>query len=176
MHTDAYRCIQMQADACRCVQTCTPLYLSSRLSSFSFSSSLSSSSPRLPLTQKHFLHPAACNYACRCMPPHTEMLTSSSSSSSSGVCTDAFCFRLRALARVHLHRYIRPFHQNQHATIAATRALGNGTLIGMHMHPNRGFVMLQPSWPAASITRSVVYNGTDRVINAARHDGWNIAQ
>ena len=74
MHTDAYRCKQMHADAYRCVQTCTPQDLPRHLSSSSSSSALTSpvsSALRVRLSQNYYPPAAVCNYACRCMPPHT---------------------------------------------------------------------------------------------------------
>jgi hypothetical protein len=73
MHTDAYRCIQMRADAYRRVQTCTPQDLP-RYLSFSSSSALISpvsSALRIRLSQNYYPPAAVYNYACRCMPPHT---------------------------------------------------------------------------------------------------------
>ena len=84
MHTDAYICKQMQmrTDAYRCVQTCTPRNLPCHLSSDSFGSVVSSAS-RVRLSQNYCPPAVVCKYSCRCMPPHTGMLTSSSPSSSS---------------------------------------------------------------------------------------------
>ena len=69
-------------DAYRCVQTCTPRNLPRHRSSESFTSVVSSAS-RVRLSQNYCPPAAVCNYACRCMPPHTGVLTASSPSSSS---------------------------------------------------------------------------------------------
>ena len=73
----AYSCVYMHTDAYTCVQTCTPQDFSSHFPSSSFSSS--SLGLACHLSQNTFPPATVCNYASRCMPPHTGMLTSLSS-------------------------------------------------------------------------------------------------
>ena len=79
MHTHTYICKQMHANAYRCVQTCTPRDLPCHVSCVSFASFASPAS-RVRLRQNYCPPAAVCNYPCRCMSPHTGMLTSWSSS------------------------------------------------------------------------------------------------
>ena len=98
MHTDAYRCKQMQADASRCmqmrtriVQTCTPQDLCRRRLSFSSSSVLTSpvySVLRVRLSQNYYppVH-AVCNYACTRMQMHTKIVQMCANVHTSELCS-----------------------------------------------------------------------------------------
>ena len=96
----AYSCVYMHTDAYTCVQTCTPQDFSSHFPSSSFSSS--SLGLACHLSQNSF-HPATvCNYASRCMPPHTGMLTSLSSLLSSLLLLSALAGGGSCLIRIDL--------------------------------------------------------------------------
>ena len=140
----AYSCVYMHTDAYTCVQTCTPQDFSSHFPSSSFSSS--SLGLACHLSQNSF-HPATvCNYASRCMLPHTGMLTSLSSLlslllllSSSGVggVMRALVSRLPLLVRIlqvrhcnqhqHCckHKHRRSEHRNSHNNKHGTSTAGS---------------------------------------------------
>ena len=109
MHTDACTCIYMHIHAYRHEN---PRDLPRRLSSSFVLASPVSSSSRVRLNQIYYPAVAVCNYASRCMPPHTGMLTLLSLLvfASSGTCAALFvcvCITvtISTAASIQIHTY-----------------------------------------------------------------------